>query len=643
MINLQQKTKVKIKTAMLYSLLALNLIGCNSEFAANNAPKTVSNNPTGLNPKPTPTPLGTPAPSCADTNQLGAYPNCVDTTCVDLGKIGIYPNCQIPTCEDSNQVGTYPNCQTPTCDDPGQFESGLNCGVLTCADLGQAGTYPNCHELTCADINQTGTYPNCISISCEDSNQSGVYPNCHSTTCADLGKTGSYPNCTTQACPAGQVGIYPNCRQPTCADSGKSGTYPNCHTTTCADLGKTGTYPNCQTPDCTTNPTLPICINNPVLETITQNYPVRAQVDILWMVDNSQSMVSSSAFVGQYINEFVKNITDNTTLNLNMPSIDLKMGLTTTDAARINYVLGSTTQYSTASSAVQNTWQTQPNATLPSMMTELQAKIANITSTNNLTGQSYLTAESGLVSAYNFLARNPTWSRKGAYLIMVFVSDENDYSNCTKFAAQTVTTNVLDRTGKNKCDQVKSTSDSCTTYNKSANNFVDNYVGFKDGEESLVKIYSLATVGNYADQLTPAQFYATSRYVLAAQNPTIHGMAVELPRTNGLSAQQKKTYNTCNRPLPAGADANAIAGVAQSFLRDMGSEINNLRKTFVLSSPVDSANVSSMTVQLFDSTGKEKQDLLFTLDSTRKSVTITDTAVISSGDSIKIVYKALKK
>lgn len=60
-----------------------------------------------------------PPPTCADSNQLGTYPNCYaapQPTCADYGQLGTYPNCYAapqPTCADSGQVGTYPNCSAP--------------------------------------------------------------------------------------------------------------------------------------------------------------------------------------------------------------------------------------------------------------------------------------------------------------------------------------------------------------------------------------------------------------------------------------------------------------------------------------------------------------------------------------------------
>lgn len=78
-------------------------------------------------------------PSCADSGQLGTYPNCYTPSCADSGQQGTYPNCYTPTppsCADSGQLGTYPYCYTPT-PEP------------TCADYpGHIGTYPYCFTPT---------------------------------------------------------------------------------------------------------------------------------------------------------------------------------------------------------------------------------------------------------------------------------------------------------------------------------------------------------------------------------------------------------------------------------------------------------------------------------------------------------------
>ena len=159
-------------------------------------------------------------PSCADSGQLGTYPNCYTPSCPE-GTQGTYPNCVVIdyTCP-AGQLGTYPNCYTPTC-----------------ADSGQLGTYPYCYTPTCADYGQIGTYPNCYSApepTCADYGQLGTYPNCYTPSCADYGQVGTYPNCSAPP------------PDPTCADYGQIGTYPNCsNPPTCADFGQVGTYPNC--------------------------------------------------------------------------------------------------------------------------------------------------------------------------------------------------------------------------------------------------------------------------------------------------------------------------------------------------------------------------------------------------------------
>ncbi len=124
--------------------------------------------------------------SCAFTEQgpLSCPPPPVPPSCADSGQLGTYPNCYTPpppppppTCADSGQVGTYPSCYTPEPPPP----------APSCSDYpGHIGTYPNCYtpaEPTCADSGQLGSYPNCYTPAeptCADSGQQGTYPNCYS-------------------------------------------------------------------------------------------------------------------------------------------------------------------------------------------------------------------------------------------------------------------------------------------------------------------------------------------------------------------------------------------------------------------------------------------------------------------------------
>ena len=125
------------------------------------------------------------------------------------------------------------------------------------------------------------------------------------------------------------------------------------------------------------------------------------KIDILWVVDNSPSMGDEQAGLASNFETFITNFVD-------VEEIDFKMGIITTDSA-INRVVGDdlTLQAATEDKKV--------------FVTTFQEKIQV-----GITGH---TNERGFLFSKKFLQYDTTsWVREGAYLVIIYVSDENDHS-----------------------------------------------------------------------------------------------------------------------------------------------------------------------------------------------------------------------
>ena len=125
------------------------------------------------------------------------------------------------------------------------------------------------------------------------------------------------------------------------------------------------------------------------------------KIDILWVVDNSLSMGDEQAGLADNFEMFITNF-------VGIEKIDFKMGIITTDSYT-NLVSGDELTLQAASDDQEAFTKT------------FQEKI--------LVGTTGHTNERGFLFSQKFLEYDTTsWVREGAYLVIIYVSDENDHS-----------------------------------------------------------------------------------------------------------------------------------------------------------------------------------------------------------------------
>lgn len=135
------------------------------------------------------------------------------------------------------------------------------------------------------------------------------------------------------------------------------------------------------------------------------------KLDIVWVVDNSGSMGDEQASLANNFDVFIRDFI--------YRGFDFRMGITTTD----------TSHPSMAGAAVPGSLESltaiQANANEQAFISNFKNKIQ--------VGTRGSGNEKGLAAMENFLNRYETsWMRQDAYLVMVFVSDEEDQSAKTK-------------------------------------------------------------------------------------------------------------------------------------------------------------------------------------------------------------------
>jgi hypothetical protein len=134
------------------------------------------------------------------------------------------------------------------------------------------------------------------------------------------------------------------------------------------------------------------------------------KIDILWVVDNSGSMGDEQASLASNFDLFIRDFITK--------DVDFKMGITTTDTTNQNggWAVGNSLSVLTSSAA-----QNDENAFIDNFQRLIQV---------GTSGSGY---EKGLKASESFLNRyQNSWMRSDAYLVVVYVSDEEDQSEKTK-------------------------------------------------------------------------------------------------------------------------------------------------------------------------------------------------------------------
>ncbi|MDB9786484.1 hypothetical protein OAB57_00115 [Bacteriovoracaceae bacterium] len=437
-------------------------------------------------------------PSCED---LG---NCPPKTCEELG------NCPTPSCEELG------NCPPKTCEELG------NCPPKTCEELG------NCPPKTCEELG------NCPPPSCED------LGNCPPPSCEELG------NCPPKTCE--ELG---NCPPPSCEDLG------NCPPPTCEELG------NCP----------------PKTNTNSETFSQKVKLDILWVVDNSASMKDEHAKVVENINILKNQVLDS-------ENIDFKMAFTTTytgwnrisngktgrrkrfnmpsesirsaaELSTIGLMIGDesilNSDYLTGGRTAQETAQrTQIFNTM----------VANSISFRNDAGQLELenrTVEKGLEASTTFLQRYHTnrtsnkWLRDDAYLIVIYISDEDDFSTCALSDTET-------ETFSRKPDNCRVLDDT-SGFSKSPADYYTELTNFKNGNQGKLKIITV-----------------TSAFGSLGFDKTRYSQLSELAGGEEITSSQIPSTVSGYARLPDSGNSAAFT----NLLSNLGDRISSLTRVFYL-------------------------------------------------------------
>ena len=158
-------------------------------------------------------------------------------------------------------------------------------------------------------------------------------------------------------------------------------------------------------PPVVTPPTEPVVILNDRSEIFTQNTAKSGDVDILWVIDDSGSMADEQDALGKNFQSFINQFLEK--------DIDFRMAITTTDgtSTRNGKMVGDSTK-----------------------LTSAAAKANKATFISNFTkwvkvGTSGSGAEMGLKTSVSFTDRYASsFLRENAYLVVVYLSDEEDQS-----------------------------------------------------------------------------------------------------------------------------------------------------------------------------------------------------------------------
>ncbi len=171
-------------------------------------------------------------------------------------------------------------------------------------------------------------------------------------------------------------------------------------------------------------------------------------VDILWVIDNSSSMEDDQERLADNFEIFIDNFGNQ--------DVDFKMAIITTDSAA-NRNLGR------ALDSVHLKLNRQ------GFVSQFQNQIK--------AGDTGSYIECGLSSSLGFLKANPSWPRANAFLVVVYVSDEND-SSSMETSEMVCTTDQGERNEPDSTDEAISTT------------YFNSVVGYKSSE-SLFKAFSI--------------------------------------------------------------------------------------------------------------------------------------------------------
>ena len=149
----------------------------------------------------------------------------------------------------------------------------------------------------------------------------------------------------------------------------------------------------------------PAVLLNERFETFTQNSEKSGDVDILWVIDDSGSMADEQDSLGRNFQSFIDQFIEK--------DVDFKMAITTTDGTSLrNGKMVGDSSMLTRASAKENK----------------NAFIANFTKWIKV-GTSGSGIEQGLKTSTSFTDRYASsFLRKNAFLVIVYVSDEEDQS-----------------------------------------------------------------------------------------------------------------------------------------------------------------------------------------------------------------------
>ena len=145
-------------------------------------------------------------------------------------------------------------------------------------------------------------------------------------------------------------------------------------------------------------------------EAFSQTAGERKKLDIIWVIDNSGSMAEEQASLGSNFSSFINDFIDE--------NVDFKMGVTTTDT-RTN---GGGYAYSTSLADLTSARAQADEADFKADF----ARHVNV----GIRGDGN---EKGLQASESFINRyKDSWMRSDAYLVVVYLSDEEDQSPKTK-------------------------------------------------------------------------------------------------------------------------------------------------------------------------------------------------------------------
>jgi hypothetical protein len=145
-------------------------------------------------------------------------------------------------------------------------------------------------------------------------------------------------------------------------------------------------------------------------ESFNQTAASNKKLDIIWVIDNSGSMAEEQANLGASFSDFIDDFIDE--------SVDFKMGVTTTDTRNSGggWAVGSSLADLTSAEAAADEADFKSDFT----------RLVNV----GISGDG---REKGLQASESFINRyKASWMRDDAYLVVVYLSDEQDQSPKTK-------------------------------------------------------------------------------------------------------------------------------------------------------------------------------------------------------------------